>query len=147
MLFVLEKHREHKSCEINSLWPSNAIRRQGTESTLAQVMACCLTAPSHYLNLCWLIISKASGIHPRALLWEDLKIPIGKTRLKIAFFLTASRSPRGQWVNKNIILPLMPGQTTLGFIQNGLITNYLIKLDVDKNIQNHLKAQIDLFSS
>ena len=24
--------------------------------TLAQVMACCLTAPSHYLNQCWLII-------------------------------------------------------------------------------------------
>ena len=29
-----------------------------TGSTLAQVMACCLTAPSHYLNQCWLIISK-----------------------------------------------------------------------------------------
>ena len=27
-------------------------------STLVQVMACCLTAPSHYLNQCWLIISK-----------------------------------------------------------------------------------------
>ena len=27
-------------------------------STLAQVMACCLTAPSHYLNQCWLILSK-----------------------------------------------------------------------------------------
>ena len=26
-------------------------------STLAQVMACCLRAPSHYLNQCWLIIS------------------------------------------------------------------------------------------
>ena len=25
---------------------------------LASVMACCLTAPSHYLNQCWLIISK-----------------------------------------------------------------------------------------
>ena len=31
----------------------------GSESTLAQVMACCLTAPSHYLNQCWLIISEA----------------------------------------------------------------------------------------
>ena len=26
--------------------------------TLAQVMACCLTAPSHYLNQCWLIIGR-----------------------------------------------------------------------------------------
>ena len=43
---------------INSLGPSDAIWRQKSGSTLAQVMACCLTAPSHYLNQCWLIISK-----------------------------------------------------------------------------------------
>ena len=30
-------------------------------STLAQVMACCLTAPSHYLKQCWLIINKVSS--------------------------------------------------------------------------------------
>ena len=49
----------------NSLWPSDAIRRQKTESTLAQVMACCLMAPSHYLNQCWFIISKV--------LWHSLE--------------------------------------------------------------------------
>ena len=38
---------------INSTWPSDA--RSG--STLAKVMACCLTAPSHYLNQCWPLIS------------------------------------------------------------------------------------------
>ena len=27
-------------------------------STLVHIMACCLTAPSHYLNQCWFIISK-----------------------------------------------------------------------------------------
>ena len=43
---------------VNSLRPSDAIWRHRTMSTLAQVMACCLTAPSHYLNQCWLIISK-----------------------------------------------------------------------------------------
>ena len=43
---------------VNSLWPSDAIWRQRSGSTLAQVIACCLTAPSHYLNQCWLIISK-----------------------------------------------------------------------------------------
>ena len=43
---------------INSLWPSDAIWRQRSRSTLAQVMACWLTAPSHYLNQCWLIITK-----------------------------------------------------------------------------------------
>ena len=38
--------------------PSDAIWWQRSGSTLAQVMACCLTAPSHYLNQRWLIISK-----------------------------------------------------------------------------------------
>ena len=44
---------------VNSLWPSDAIWRQRSGSAMAQVMACCLTAPSHYLNQCWLIISEA----------------------------------------------------------------------------------------
>ena len=35
---------------LNSLWPIDVIWRQGSRSTLAQIMACCLTAPSHYLN-------------------------------------------------------------------------------------------------
>ena len=37
----------------NSLWLSNAKWRQISWATLIQVMACCLTAPSHYLNQCW----------------------------------------------------------------------------------------------
>ena len=48
---------------VNSLWPSDAIWRQRSGSTLVQIMACCLTAPSHYLNQCWLIISKVQW-HP-----------------------------------------------------------------------------------
>ena len=43
---------------VNSLWPSDTIWRHKSGSILDQVMACCLTAPSHYLNQCWLIISK-----------------------------------------------------------------------------------------
>ena len=42
----------------NSLWPSDTIWRLKSGSTLAQVMVLSLTAPSHYLNQCWLIISK-----------------------------------------------------------------------------------------
>ena len=41
------------------LWPSDAIWRQRSGSTLAQAKAFCLTAPSHYLNQCWFIISTA----------------------------------------------------------------------------------------
>ena len=43
---------------INSLRPRDAIWQYRSGSTLAQVMAWCRTAPSHYLNQCWLIISK-----------------------------------------------------------------------------------------
>ena len=42
---------------INSLRPSDTIWLNRSRSTLAQVMACCLMARSHYLNQCWLIIS------------------------------------------------------------------------------------------
>ena len=37
-------------CYFNSLWPRDIIWHHWTWSTLAPVMACCLTASSHYLN-------------------------------------------------------------------------------------------------
>ena len=40
------------------LWPSDAIWWDRTWSTLVQIMACDLTAPNHYLKLCWLIVSE-----------------------------------------------------------------------------------------
>ena len=43
---------------VNSLGPSDAIWQHRSRSTLVQVMACCLMAPTHYLNQCWLIFSK-----------------------------------------------------------------------------------------
>ena len=35
------------------LWPNDAIWQHRSGSTLAQTMACCLAALSHYLNQCW----------------------------------------------------------------------------------------------
>ena len=40
---------------VNSLWPGDVIWRHKPRTKLAQAMACCLTAPSHYLNQCCLI--------------------------------------------------------------------------------------------
>ena len=37
--------------------------QQRSGSTLTQVMACCLTTPSHYLNQCWLIIKQSFTWH------------------------------------------------------------------------------------
>ena len=44
---------------LNSLWPNDAIWQYRSGSTLTQIMACWLMAPSHYLNKYWLIISEA----------------------------------------------------------------------------------------
>ena len=43
---------------INSLLPSEAKWFNRYESSMAQVMVCCLTAPSHYLSQCWFIIDE-----------------------------------------------------------------------------------------
>ena len=56
--YLLKRWKKVKSLlidVINSMWLSGAIRLQGFWSVVVQVMACCLTAPSHYLNHCWLI--------------------------------------------------------------------------------------------
>ena len=90
----------HNEGGFNSLRPSDAIWRQWSWTTLAQVMACCLTAPS--LNQCWLII--------RGVLWHtsessfagiaqgiDSGYEFEKDILKNIF-----KSPRGQWVKRTL---------------------------------------------
>ena len=64
---------------IYSLWPSDAIWRQGSRSILVQVMACCLMAPSHYLSQ-W-----SSDVHLWAILLEISKPSVNKLSLKIIF--------------------------------------------------------------
>ena len=48
------------------LWPSGTIWWQRIESTLVQVMAWCLMAPSHYLNQCWLLIHEVQRHSPES---------------------------------------------------------------------------------
>ena len=64
----------------NSSPPSAASMRQWTGSTLLQVMACCLTAPSHYLNQWWLILWHSSG----GSCGESPKLPVTKPSSEIA---------------------------------------------------------------
>ena len=49
--------------QVNSMWPSDTIRHR-SGSTLAHLMACHLTAPSHYLNQCLLIIREVQWQSP-----------------------------------------------------------------------------------
>ena len=89
---------------VNSLWPSDAIWWHRSGSTLAQVMACCLTAPSHYLNQCWLIINEVqwhsylSNFTTNASTISHWNL-FEKCMSKISF-----KSFRGHWVNHAIPL-------------------------------------------
>ena len=70
---------------IYSLWPSDTIWWQGSRSTLVQVMACCLPAPSHYLHQCWLIIAKVQWFSSEGNCAWDITAISHKISLKITF--------------------------------------------------------------
>ena len=80
---------------IKLLWPNDAIWWHTSGSTLAQVMACCLTAPSHNLNQCLLPISDV--------LWHPSESNF--TAHAQATFEVMATPPRDQWVNS-----LAPGR-------------------------------------
>ena len=65
-------------------------------------MACCLTAPSHYLNLCWLIISEVLCHTPKSNFTHayDLNHDVFGDYI----FKMTTTSPRGQWVKVLIML-------------------------------------------
>ena len=72
-------------------------------STLAHVMACCLTAPSHYLNQCWLIIGEVLWHSPEGnFTWNVQDIYLWREFENYSFKIT-SPSPRGQWVNSLLL--------------------------------------------
>ena len=83
---------------LNSLWPGEVIWRHGTRSTLAQIMACCLTAPSHYLNQCWLIISEVPWLSSQGMIIRQCE-DTNQNKIENCSFKMAYRSARGQWVN------------------------------------------------
>ena len=83
----------------NSLWTSDAIWWHKSGSTLAQVIACCLPTPSHYLNQCWLIISGVLWHLPESnftasgqatILYNEFKNYTSEIRI-------TTTSPRDQW--------------------------------------------------
>ena len=81
----------HSSGLFNSLWPIDDIGHHRTWSSLVQVMTCCLTTPSHYMNQGWLIISEVS--------WQSIKSDLTSNMLKISI---RDRS----LIYKDIVLPV-----------------------------------------
>ena len=94
---------------INSLWPIDTIWRHISVSTLAQVMACCVTAPSHYLNQCSLPILEVLQQSPERnitasawanILYNEFELTMDRThnRQRIRIYACVLRS-RGIWRN------------------------------------------------
>ena len=76
---------------INTLWPSDAMWRHISGLTLAQVMACCLTAPSHYLNHRSPVDSPHKGLWRGVLFFFDMNKRLSKQPRRW-WFETPSRS-------------------------------------------------------
>ena len=68
-----------------------------SRSTMAHVMACCLTAPSQYLNQCWLIFSKAQWHSNDGNLTRDNSHLHHYNKLENCLSKILFKSPRGQW--------------------------------------------------
>ena len=64
---MIERHQWFNKLSIDVIW------RYRSGSILAQIMACSLTAPSHYLNQCWLIINRALWHSPKTNFAESSK--------------------------------------------------------------------------
>ena len=89
----------NSSTRFNPLKPSDAIWRHRSGSTLAQVMACCRTAPSHYLNQCWLIINGVLWYSPCNNFTGSACDISSWYEFENYNFEIMATSPRCQWVN------------------------------------------------
>ena len=67
----------------NSLRPNDAIWRQWSWTALAQVVACCLMAPSHYLNQCWLITTELINTHGRTIPFQYWYLSHAVTKISL----------------------------------------------------------------
>ena len=111
------------SDQVNSLWPREAIWWHGSRSTLAQVMACCLKAPSHFLNQCCVLICEV--------LWHSLDRNFTESAQAIVLYINTLR-PRQNgrhfaddifkriFLNQNVWIPI---ETSLKFVPKGSINN------------------------
>ena len=90
-----------KLASVYSLGPGDAIWRHGTRSTLAQVMASCLMAPSHYLNQYWLIIGEVPWHSSQGIIfiWWNYQSMNRDWKLQFQNGIQVSQGPMGsKWL-------------------------------------------------
>ena len=88
-------------CPVNSSWPGDACCdvawRHRSESTLAQVMACCLMSPSHFLSWTNVDLSSVKYILLGAISQQITQPPTSKISLKIIYLKSPFKCPWGQY--------------------------------------------------
>ena len=82
----------------NSLWPSDIIWMHRTGAKWVQLMACCLMAPSHYLDQYWLI-NKVLWHSPEGDFTGNAQDSYSWCRFENKRLKNTARYPRHQWVN------------------------------------------------
>ena len=85
---------------VNTLWPSDTIWHQRSWSTLFQVIAWCLMAPSYYLNQCWPIINEILRHAFNGNFYldtQDINVVF-----EICTFEIIATFPGGHWINRSI---------------------------------------------
>ena len=83
---------------VNSLWAGDAMSWHKSRSTLAQIMACCLTSSSHYLNQCRPAISEALSRLPQSNSTLSAQANILHNEFENDIIEIIVTAPRGQWV-------------------------------------------------
>ena len=112
---------------LNSLWPSDDIWRHRIWSTLAQVMACCLMAPSHYLKQFWPIISKVQSHSSGNHFTKDTSAINHWDQFENYFSKFSFKSPRGQWVNPSGASALWYGTRLCTIVSSDLSACYCVE--------------------
>ena len=96
----------------NSVRPSDAIWWHGS-STLAHVMACYPTAPSHYLNQCWLIIKMSVPFSEQfQCLWTYSVIYVRRLHFLLQSHLPKANALNQSWLILYILLTRLSQEGT-----------------------------------
>ena len=96
----MASNQEVMTVMYNSLLPSDDIWWPRSGSTLAQVMACCLTAPSHNLHQCWLAISGVLWHSPKGnFIWTSQESNSSSEFVWKLHFENSLHIPKSHWID------------------------------------------------
>ena len=115
--------------QFNSFWPTDTTWQHRIESILAQVMACCLTAPSHFLNQCWVLISEILWHPPEGDFVVNTQTIYPWYKFENYLSKMTATSPMCQWVKAITIMAASIMKTRL---HDSLITFHIRAKNKDK---------------